>query len=113
MSERLPATLEATALMRRVESAGGFAMVAKRGDPDRGALILLIAERGAPVALVERRMGPDFHYDWVITARPQSANREKFRETIENSTRFDPDCWIIELDIADAERFIAETIGAG
>ena len=99
--------------MRRVESAGGFAMVAKRGDPDRGTLILVIAERGTPVALVERRMGPDFAYGWAITTRPDADDPEKFHEAVENSSRFDPDCWILELDIADAERFIAETIAAG
>ena len=99
--------------MRQVESQGGFATIAKRGDPDRGSLILLIAERGVAKALVERRMGPDFDYRWTITARPDDATQEKFLESVKNSTRFDPDCWLIELDVADAERFIAETIVSG
>lgn len=110
MNERLPAKLEATALMRQVESAGGFVTIVKRGDPDRGILILLVAERGAPKAMVERRMGADFDYRWTITARPDEAAPEKFLESMQNTTRFDPDCWLIELDVADAERFIAETI---
>jgi hypothetical protein len=110
LTERLPARLEATALMRQVESAGGFATMLKRGDPDRGALILLVAERGAPKALIERRMGADFDYRWTITAEPDEAAPKKFLESLQKSTRFDPDCWLIELDIADAERFIAETI---
>lgn len=98
--------------MRQVESAGGFATIAKRGDPDRGALILLIAERGRNIALIERRMGADFEYRWTITARPDPDEPEKFLESIRNANRFDPDCWLIELDIADAERFIAETIAS-
>ena len=113
MSERLPAKLEATALMRQVESRGGFATIVKRGDADSGALILLVAERGVAKALVERRMGPNFDYRWTITARPDAAAPEKFLESVDNSTRFDPDCWLIELDVADAERFIAETIVSG
>ena len=112
MTERLPARLEATALMRQVESAGGFATIAKRGDPDSGALILLVAQRGQAVALIERRMGADFDYRWTISARPDRAEPEKFLESMEKITRFDPDCWLIELDIADAERFIAETIAS-
>ena len=112
MTERLPAKLEATALMRQIESQGGFATVAKRGDPDRGALILLVGTRGRNVALIERRMGPDFDYRWTITARPDASEPEKFLESMRNSTRFDPDCWLIELDIADAEQFIAETIAS-
>ncbi|MCY7279541.1 MAG: DUF1491 family protein [Sphingomonas bacterium] len=110
MSDRLPARLEATALMRQVQSAGGFATIIKRGDADSGALILLVAERGLPRALIERQMGDDFVYRWAITARLDGANPEKFRESTDKATRFDPDCWLIELDVADAERFIAETI---
>ena len=110
MTERLPAKLEASALIRQVESHGGFAAIAKRGDADSGALILLVAERGEPVALIERRMTANFDYRWAVSMRADDATPEKFRESMDKSTRFDPDCWLIELDVADAERFIAETI---
>ena len=95
--------------MRQVEATGGFATIMKRGDPDRGSLILLIAQRGVPKALIQRRLGADFGYRWAIIAAPDEAESEKFRESTANQLRFDPDCWLIELDIADAERFIAET----
>ena len=98
--------------MRQVESSGGFAAIVKRGDPDSGALILLVATRGQNVALIERRMGPDFDYDWTISARPDDAEPEKFLELNPQHHWFDPDCWLIELDIADAEQFIAETIAS-
>ena len=109
MTGRLPARLEATALMRLVQGNGGFATIIKRGDDDRGALILLVAERGQPRALIERRMGSDFDYRWTIVAVADDAEPEKFRESTDKQVRFDPDCWLIELDVADAERFIAET----
>ena len=112
MTGRLPARLEATALMRLVQSTGGFATIIKRGDADSGALILLIAERGEPKALIERRMGSDFDYRWTVVATADDANPEKFRESTDKATHFDPDCWLIELDVADAERFVAETIAS-
>ena len=43
MTGRLSAQLEAAGLIRRAEAQGGFGAIIKRGDPDRGALILLIA----------------------------------------------------------------------
>lgn len=98
--------------MRLVESAGGFATILKRGDADSGALVLVVAERGTAKALVERRMGANFDYRWTVTATFDAAAPEKFRESMDKVTRFDPDCWLIELDIADAERFIAETIAS-
>ena len=110
MSEQLPARLEATALMRQVQSEGGFATILKHGDDDRGALTLLIAQRGLPKALIERRMGPDFQYRWALIMEADGSDAEKFRESTEKLRRQDPDCWLIELDVADAERFVAETI---
>ncbi|HEV2043917.1 MAG TPA: DUF1491 family protein [Sphingomicrobium sp.] len=110
MSGRLPARLEATALMRQVHGDGGFATIVKHGDDDRGALILLIAERGLPKALIERRMGPDFEYRWAVATTIDQATPEKFRESMDKLKLSDPDCWLIELDVADAERFVAETI---
>ena len=97
-------------MARQVSSNGGFATIIKRGDDDRGSLILIVAERGLPKALIERRMGSDFQYRWTVIATPDDANPEKFRESTDKQVRFDADCWLIELDVADAERFIAETI---
>ncbi len=112
MTGRLPAKLEATALMRQVHSNGGFATIVKHGDDDSGVLILVVAERGLPQALVERQMGADFSQKWVVAATSEDADSKKFRESLEKRARFDTDCWIIELDVADAERFIAETIAS-
>ena len=42
MAERLPAHVEAAAIMRRVEAGGGFATVLRKGDPDRGTLTLVL-----------------------------------------------------------------------
>jgi len=109
LSDRLPANLEATALIRQAESNGGFAAVLKRGDPDSGAIVLLVSERGVPLAIIERQMAADFTYRWCVAARGESIVSDKFRDSIENRTRFDADFWLIELDIPDAERFIAET----
>ena len=113
MTERLPAKLEATALIRQAQSNGGFATVIKRGDPDRGAIVLLVAQRGAPLALVERQMSADFAYRWTVSARGDALAGDKFLDSIADRTRFDPDFWLIELDIPDAERFIAETTALG
>lgn len=113
MNERLPARLEVAAIMRRATNEGGFAAILHRGDPDRGAISLLIAERGVPASVLERQMAADFHYRWTLV--PSAAAREPsdWRDWIEKKSRIDPDCWLVELDVADAQRFIAETTAAG
>jgi hypothetical protein len=109
LSDRLPSRIEAHGFLRQAEAHGGFAHVLKKGDGDRGAVALLIAQRGEPYAMLERRMGPDFNYEWARFDHPV----QDVRTFIGDRTRIDPDIWLIELDIPDAERFIAETIVSG
>ena len=113
MSERLPAGVEVAALIRSVQSDGGFASVLRKGDEDRGAIALLVAERGQAKALLERRMAADFIYRWTEVPSSVAENASDWRDWIESMSRIDPDCWLIELDVADAQRFIAETTSSG
>jgi hypothetical protein len=113
MTERIPAHVEATAIMRRVQSEGGFATVLRKGDPDRGTLTLLLAERGEFRGILERELGPDFHYAWKFRPADEGKGSDSSGDLVARQMRFDPDSWLIELDIADPERFIAETTALG
>ena len=113
MRERLPASLEAMAIMRRVQADGGFAAVLRRGDPDRGALTLILRERGELRGILERELGPDFDYRWALTRLDGETGSTRLDEFIARRARFDADFWLIELDIAEPERFIAETTSSG
>ena len=113
MSDRIPAHVEATAIMRRVEADGGFATVLRKGDMDRGSLLLFLSERGEFRGILERELGPDFTYRWTFKPVGDSPGSDSLRDLTARRERFDPDSWLIELDIADPERFIAETTGLG
>lgn len=113
MSERLPAAMEAGAIMRGVEAKGGFATIIRRGDPDRGALTLLVASRGELKAVLERRMATDFSYKWAEVGHSSSDKTQEWQRVLDSQDKFDPDSWLIELDIPDAERFVAETVAEG
>jgi len=113
MSERLPAHLEAAALIRQAEAEGGFGTIVKRGDADRGAMILLIASRGEHRACLERTLGRDGKYGWQRSGPAAGADAKTLAEWSQKRLRFDEDSWLIELDIVDPERFIAETGAKG
>ena len=110
---RLPAAVEAAGLVRRAEADGDFATILKRGDADRGALLLVVASRGRHVACLERMLELEGGYSWRSVGPAESANSQEVAEFLAKRTRFDADLWAIELDVADAERFIAETTAAG
>ena len=109
MSERLPAHVEVAAVMRRAEAEGGFATLLRKGDPDRGAITLVLEKRGEFCGILERELGPSFDYEWVF----KPAGSESVADFIARRERFDTDFWLIELDIAEPERFIAETTSSG
>lgn len=113
MAERLPARLEAAALLRQAEAEGGFGTVLKRGDPDRGALILMISRRGIHSACLERTLTLTGKYGWQQVGPEAGAEGSALAEWSQKRVRFDEDLWLIELDIPDPERFIAETTAQG
>lgn len=81
----------------------------KKGDPERGSVLLFVSSRGSHVAVLERVLGIDGTYRWERVGPGESASSTENADFLARRARFDPDCWAIELDIADAERFIAET----
>ena len=113
MTDRLPAHVEAASLIRRVQSEGGFAAVLRKGDPDRGSITLIIRERGELRGFLERELGAGFTYNWSFKVIDPSAEGDSVASMVARKERFDPDSWLIELDIAEPERFIAETTRLG
>jgi hypothetical protein len=113
MSERLPAHLEAGGFLRRAEAEGGFGTILKRGDADRGALILHLTCRGKHAAFLERALRIDGNYGWQQVGPASGADPASLADWSQKRIRFDEDLWLIELDIPDPERFIAETTVQG
>ena len=110
MSGSLPTGILVSALLKRVNDAGGMGMVRARGDAESGAILLILNDGAGPPKLVERAIGPLGRPALVATglADPtDNAEREAYWRR--RRTR-DPDLWVVELDIASAERFAAETI---
>ncbi len=108
---RLAASVEASALMRRVDADGGFATILAKGDAERGSLLLVVTERGRHVAMLERMLNAKGEYSWHRSGPESGAPPPA--EWLQKRRRSDEDLWLIELDVPDAERFIAETTSKG
>ena len=114
MNRRLPAHVEVGSILRRASADGDFATVVHKGDPDRGAILILVSSRGRHVAAFERVL--DLHsndYRWQPAGPGESAGSDEIGAFLAKRTQFDADLWAIELDIAEPERFIAETTSTG
>jgi hypothetical protein len=85
----------------------------RKGDEERGSLLLFVSSRGVHVAALERVLNLDGSYRWQRVGPAESASSAEIADFLARRARFDEDVWAIELDIADPERFIAETTLTG
>lgn len=108
MSSRLPAHVEVTALIRQAESDGNFATVLRKGDGERGSIVLFLRSRGQFFAIYERILDIAGRYSWRKVESADLGESENVAAFLVKRARFDEDFWAIELDVASPERFIAD-----
>lgn len=108
MTARLPAHLEAAGIRRLAEVHGGFATVLAKGERDAGTIAIVIIGHGEPAWLCERMPQADGNRIFVRTLVQDIEKESEFSKRIDKIAQFDPDLWLIEVDIADRERFVAE-----
>ena len=108
MTGRLPAHLEAGAILRLAESQGGFGTVLAKGERDAGTILLVTLCRGTGAVLYERMPQRDGSRLFIATKSEGSEKPSEFSEYLARRRSQDPDMWLIEVDIADPERFVAQ-----
>lgn len=105
---RLTTSLFTNALLREVHARGGNGAVIRKGDPTSGALLLVCAEKGQVTGVYDYVLGASGQYVLTNISSPTQDSVEAVDALCARRQQFDPDLWIVELDIANAERFIAD-----
>jgi hypothetical protein len=108
VSDRLASSVEVGALRRLAESQGGFAAVLAKGDANAGSILVILAQNGRKLRILERLLQPDGRYQWQDIAAQVIDKEEEIEALLTRRRRYDPDLWLLELDIPSAERFAAE-----
>lgn len=109
MDERLPTHLEVSGLIRAVEAGGGFGTVIEKGERDAGTILVICCENGTNARLYERMPQLDGSRKWTLVKTQDVENKQEFSDYYERRKRQDADLWVIELDVANGERFIGLT----
>lgn len=81
-------------------------MVVNKGERDAGTIMTVITERGEDSRAYERMPQMDGSRQWQCVKKQDSENKYEFSEYLDRRRDQDPDLWIVELDIAQGERFI-------
>ena len=97
------------ALIRRVELAGSFATVVRKGDARGGAVLVKTFDRKTRQArLYAEAMAGDGGSIWM---RPVASEQEAGVDAyITRAARIDPDIWVVEIEDDDGRRFLTEPV---
>ncbi len=101
---RLAAGLKVSALLRRVQAAGGFGAVLARGDQEAGSIAVVVREHGEE-RLLAPVMAPDGRYAW-----DEAARGEAVAGWVTRARQRDPDLWVIEIEATDGALLVGETL---
>jgi hypothetical protein len=92
-----------SSLMRRVAGAGGFATIAKKGASEAGAVYIAVRERSGTIRFfgpapqqAYQNDHPIDRYFLQVDAVKDDADLDKY---VEKEARFDPDFWLVELEL--------------
>lgn len=102
---RVTTELWVAAILRRAFASGGFAAVARKGSPEAGAVMITVRDRMGEITLFGP--APQTSYD---DARPEerrftqivrTADADAVEARIEREARFDPDIWVVDLEVGE------------
>ena len=111
MTARVTSSVLVSALVRRVNQEGGNAAVLAKGDATAGAILLVTYEKGTRPRFFERGIGPGGEPALLSSGPAELADETAVSAYWKRRRERDSDLWVVELDIAGAERFAAETMG--
>ncbi len=97
------------ALIRRVELAGSFATVARKGDARAGSVLIKALNRsdGTVNLFCEATRG-DGERVWM---RPlPSTDEDELDRYVTRSSRVDPDIWVVEIEDKSGRHFLTEPV---
>lgn len=80
-----------------------------KGEREAGTILVILTEKGANARLFERIPHAESGRQWLLAKTQDTDNMALFQDYLDRRSARDPDLWIIELDIADGERFIGLT----
>ena len=103
---RVTTDIWVSALTRRAFSTGGYAAIVHRGSSEAGAVMITVRNRMGETTLYAP--APQTSYDEtkpedrLFVEVTKSDDPELIDKKIERERKFDPDLWVVDLDVDDA-----------
>jgi len=102
---RLKSDIRVSAHIRRAQGEGAFATVARRGDPDAGAVAVKIYLGSRTARLFIQSRDLDGRAIWREPFE-EIASEEQIDRWLEKEAEIDPDLWVIEIEDREGRAFL-------
>lgn len=104
----------AGALIRRAEIGGAFAVVARHGDPDAGAVLVKVAQLNGKARLYTPALDAEGAQIFLDLSAGSLGDEEAAVDAyVRKRTQSDPDLWVIEIEDRAGRHFLTERVDAG
>ena len=94
------------AFVRRHNDLGHFCTVSRRGDPVAGQVFIEVDHLNGTVSLytpAPSALRPEESADQLFQRRYSRVEPQKVRERIAQEARFDPDLWVLTLELRSGD----------
>ena len=102
---RLKSEIRVSAHLRRAQSAGAFATIARRGDPDAGAIAVKVYLGSGAAKLYIQSRDIDGAVIWREPIE-NDPNETSVDAWIAKESNIDPDLWVIEIEDREGRAFL-------
>lgn len=99
---RLKTDIRVSAILRRAQGGGAFAAVLRRGDPDAGALWVIV-RKGAELIRYTEQMAMSGAREWYKDGPFEDV---ELGLKVNKAVDRDPDIWIVEVEDAQGRAFL-------
>lgn len=102
-----------SALLKRVEMAGSFATIARKGDARAGSVIVKVLNLRTRDAYVlrEAQTGQGVTGEETLWMRPvETLNEPDVDAYIARQTKYDPDLWVVEIEDSEGRNYLTEKV---
>ena len=108
MEPRLKTSIWVSALIRRAEIGGAAAYVARKGEPDAGAVLVKVALLDGRARVWSSAYGGDGHRRWMKATGAEYVSEPDADAYIARARSRDSDLWVVEIEDRQGRDFLTE-----
>lgn len=108
MEPRLKTTIWVQALIRRAEVNGASGFVARKGEPDSGAVVVKVSPLNGTAVVWSSSYGAAGERRWIRATGPGFVADAEAEAYIARSRARDSDLWVIEIEDKAGRDFLTE-----